>query len=98
MCRRDLEQSGEEESLSLEGDIGDGLILQRHISIPKDSPKVLRIDSSIIARSVGAGSGGYSRLVRMLHKQIYRHKFFALALCFNLSRSQDILGFDTVTF
>lgn len=58
--RRNLEQAGEEESLCMEGDIGGGLVFQRQISIFKD-PKVLRIDSSIIARSVGAGSGGFSR-------------------------------------
>lgn len=63
MFRRDLEQSGEEEALCLEGDIGGGLVLQRQLCIPKDARKVLRIDSNIIARSVGAGSGGFSRLV-----------------------------------
>lgn len=63
VVERNLEQSGEEESIFLEGDIGGGLILQRHISIPKDASQVLRIDSSIIAHSVGAGSGGFSRLV-----------------------------------
>lgn len=60
---RNLKQSGEEESLCLEGDIGGGLILQRQISIPEDDPKVIRIDSTIIAQNVGAGSGGFSRLV-----------------------------------
>ncbi|XP_042427481.1 alpha-glucosidase 2-like isoform X2 [Zingiber officinale] len=60
---RDLEQSGEEESLGMEGDIGGGLIIQRIISIVKRNPKILRVDSSIIARNVGAGSGGFSRLV-----------------------------------
>ncbi|KAL9250894.1 Alpha-glucosidase 2-like protein [Drosera capensis] len=60
---RDLEQAGEEESLKLEGDIGGGLSIARHIYIPKDNPKVLRIESGIIASSVGAGSGGFSRLV-----------------------------------
>lgn len=63
VLKRGLEQAGEEEDIVLEGDIGGGLILQRHIHIPKDSPKTLKIDSVIIARSVGAGSGGYSRLV-----------------------------------
>ena len=61
-CRRDLKQSGEE-SLSLEGDIGGGLVLQRQISIPENNLKVLRINSAIIARNVGAGSGGFSRSV-----------------------------------
>lgn len=45
----------------LEGKIDGGLVLQRQIYIPKDKPKVVRIDSGIIARSVGAGSGGFSR-------------------------------------
>jgi alpha-glucosidase len=60
-CRRYLEQSGEEESICMEGDIGGGLVLQRQISILKDNPKIVQIDSSIQARSVGAGSGGFSR-------------------------------------
>uniref|UniRef100_A0A0D9WY37 Uncharacterized protein n=1 Tax=Leersia perrieri TaxID=77586 RepID=A0A0D9WY37_9ORYZ len=63
VVRRYLEQSGEEESICLEGDIGGGLVLQRQISILKDNPKIFQIDSSIQARSVGAGSGGFSRLV-----------------------------------
>lgn len=61
-CRRDLEHAEEEESLILEGNIGGGLVLRRQISILKDNPKILQIDSGIIARSVGAGSGGFSRL------------------------------------
>ncbi|ONM53035.1 heteroglycan glucosidase 1 [Zea mays] len=60
---RCVEQSGEEESICMEGDIGGGLVLQRQISILKDNPKIVQIDSSIQARSVGAGSGGFSRLV-----------------------------------
>ncbi|XP_017702478.2 alpha-glucosidase 2 isoform X1 [Phoenix dactylifera] len=63
VVERNLEQSGEEESLCLEGDIGGGLIIRRQISIPEDDPKVVRIDSRIIAQNVGAGSGGFSRLV-----------------------------------
>ncbi|CAI0441947.1 unnamed protein product [Linum tenue] len=63
VIERDLVHAGEEESLMLEGDIGGGVILQRHVSILKDRPQVLQIDSGIIARSVGAGSGGFSRLV-----------------------------------
>jgi hypothetical protein len=45
----------------MEGDVGGGLVLERQISILKDNPKVFKIDSSIQARSVGAGSGGFSR-------------------------------------
>nr|XP_011465147.1 PREDICTED: neutral alpha-glucosidase C isoform X1 [Fragaria vesca subsp. vesca] len=63
VIERNLEHAGEQESLMLEGDIGGGLVLQRQICIPKNDSKVFRIDSSIIARKVGAGSGGYSRLV-----------------------------------
>lgn len=63
VIERDLKQAGEDESLLMEGDIGGGLVLQRCISIPKTEPKVVRIESSIIGRNVGAGSGGYSRLV-----------------------------------
>ncbi|KAF4378533.1 hypothetical protein F8388_022354 [Cannabis sativa] len=60
---RDLEHAGEQESLLLEGDIGGGLVMKRKIYIPKDEPEVFRIDSSIVAQNVGAGSGGFSRLV-----------------------------------
>ncbi|KAK4401016.1 hypothetical protein Sango_1207700 [Sesamum angolense] len=60
---RDLEQAGEVESLQLEGDIGGGLVLERQIYISKDNPRIFRIDSGIVAREVGAGSGGFSRLV-----------------------------------
>ncbi|KAL3500126.1 hypothetical protein ACH5RR_039219 [Cinchona calisaya] len=63
IIERDLEQAGEIESLKLEGDIGGGLVLRRGISFPKDDRKVFRIESGIVARKVGAGSGGYSRLV-----------------------------------
>ncbi|KAM4124060.1 hypothetical protein ACB094_01G203900 [Castanea mollissima] len=63
VIERKLEHAGEEESIMLEGDIGGGLALQRKIYIPKNDPKVFRIDSSIVARKVGAGSGGFSRLV-----------------------------------
>ncbi|OMO78676.1 Glycoside hydrolase, family 31 [Corchorus olitorius] len=63
VIQRDLEHAGEDESLLLEGDIGGGLILQRQIAIPKDNSKVFEVDSRILARKVGAGSGGFSRLV-----------------------------------
>ncbi|WCJ20544.1 heteroglycan glucosidase 1 [Euphorbia peplus] len=63
VIERDLEHAGEEESLELECDVGGGLVLGRRISIPEGDPKVLRIDSGLLARNVGAGSGGYSRLV-----------------------------------
>ncbi|XP_050232019.1 uncharacterized protein LOC126680835 isoform X2 [Mercurialis annua] len=63
VLERDLEHAGEEELLALEGDIGGGLVLRRNIVIPNDNPKILRIDSTIVAQNVGAGSGGFSRLV-----------------------------------
>lgn len=59
---QDLEQAGEIESLKLEGDIGGGLVLERLIYFPEDDPKVLMIESSIVARNVGGGSGGFSRI------------------------------------
>ncbi|KAJ0084383.1 hypothetical protein Patl1_29883 [Pistacia atlantica] len=63
-CRRDLvHDAGEEESLLLELDIGGGLVLDRKLTIPKSNPKVFQIDSNIKARKVGAGSGGFSRLI-----------------------------------
>ncbi|KAF5753750.1 putative alpha-glucosidase [Helianthus annuus] len=60
---RDLEQAGEIESLKMEGDVGGGLAIERNISISRDNPKVFNIDSSLVACNVGAGSGGFSRLV-----------------------------------
>lgn len=59
--RRGLEPAGDVESLNLEGDIGGGIVLQRQINFSNENPKVFRIDSAIVARSVGAGSGGFSR-------------------------------------
>lgn len=58
-----MEQEGESESLRLEGDIGGGLVMERFISLPKENSKVFRIDSGIVARAVGAGSGGFSRSI-----------------------------------
>uniref|UniRef100_A0A0E0AIX3 DUF5110 domain-containing protein n=1 Tax=Oryza glumipatula TaxID=40148 RepID=A0A0E0AIX3_9ORYZ len=50
VIRRYREQSGKEESICLEGDIGGGLVLQRQISICKKNPKIVKIDSSIRAK------------------------------------------------
>lgn len=61
LYRRNLEQAGERESLMLEGDIGGGLVIERQISFPEDYSNIFRIDSRILARTVGAGSGGFSR-------------------------------------
>lgn len=69
---RELEHAGEEESVILEGDIGGGLVLRRQIYVPKNAANVIQIDSSIIARSVGAGSGGFSRLYLKL-SLLYPH-------------------------
>ncbi|PWA54167.1 heteroglycan glucosidase 1 [Artemisia annua] len=60
---QDVEQTGVIESLKMEGDVGGGLVIERNISIPEDNPKVFKIDSSLVARNVGSGSGGYSRVV-----------------------------------
>lgn len=62
IIEQNLEQAGEKEALLLEGEIGGGLVMQRQISLPKDDANILQIDSSILARKVGAGSGGFSRL------------------------------------
>lgn len=70
LYRKIIAQSGENQSLSMEADIGGGLILERQISILKDSPKIVQINSGIIARNVGAGSGGFSRFVN--------HKFHSI--------------------
>ncbi|KMZ74955.1 alpha-glucosidase, family GH31 [Zostera marina] len=59
---RVISESGEDESMSMEADIGDGLIMQRQISILKDNPKIIEINSSIATRNVGVGSHGLSRL------------------------------------
>ncbi|GER26760.1 alpha glucosidase-like protein [Striga asiatica] len=61
VVERGMELAGEMESLQLEGDIGGGLALERQIYIPKDNKKIIRIDSGLVARKVGAGSGGFSR-------------------------------------
>jgi hypothetical protein len=60
VIRRYREQSGKEESICLEGDIGGGLVLQRQISICKENPKIVKIDSSIRAKQGADHSGGFS--------------------------------------
>ncbi|CAL5188371.1 unnamed protein product [Lathyrus oleraceus] len=62
IINRELEHAEEEESVVLEGDIGGGLVLQRKIYFPKNAANIIQINSSIIAHSVGAGTGGFSRL------------------------------------
>ena len=67
----------------LEGDIGGGLVLKRHIYVPKNVPNAIQIDSSIIARSVGAGSGGFSRLYLKL-PLLYPYNILIISLCDNI--------------
>ena len=61
----------------LEGDIGGGLVLQRKIYIPKNDPKVFRIESSIISHKVGAGSGGFSRFAMKITLSLSLFLFFS---------------------
>jgi alpha-glucosidase len=63
VVKRELAQMGGYEEIKMEGDIGGGLVLARDILLPEDSLNTTKITSSIVARSVGAGSGGFSRLV-----------------------------------
>lgn len=88
--RRDLQQAAEHESLVLEGDIGGGLVLQREISIPGSHPKVVRIESSIIARSVGAGSGGFSRYIIFSISGVFIEGMF-IANCIKLVISDRLV-------
>jgi hypothetical protein len=71
-CRHSLAAIDGEELLAMEGDIGGGLILVRDISVSKDSPDAMNITSRIEARSVGASSGGFSRLVKLRIRPLIR--------------------------
>lgn len=62
VVKQDISQMGGNESIFMEGDIGEGLSLQRHVVVSKDSPQLLQIKSKIIAKSKLAGSGGFSRV------------------------------------
>lgn len=64
------------ESLKLEGDIGGGLILERRIYMSQENPNIFGVDSALVARNVGAGSGGFSRL--FIYIYIYIHAIFFL--------------------
>ncbi|KAG6541415.1 hypothetical protein Mapa_017193 [Marchantia paleacea] len=59
------EQSEREgtDGVIMEGDVGGGLVMCRQIGGKGADSKIVQISSSIEARSVGAGSGGFSRLV-----------------------------------
>lgn len=61
--RKELTETESSHGILLEGDIGGGLAMIRHIAVANDSPKVLQITSSIEARAVGGGSGGFSRYI-----------------------------------
>ncbi|XP_024399119.1 uncharacterized protein [Physcomitrium patens] len=65
VVKRDMQALDGQEFVSLEGDIGGGLILARDVLVAKNNPDIVSINSRIEARSVGAGSGGFSRLVRL---------------------------------
>jgi alpha-glucosidase len=72
VVRHSLASLDGQELLSLEGDIGGGLVMTRDILVAKNSPDILNITSRIEARSVGAGSGGFSRLVRLRVRPLMR--------------------------
>ncbi len=60
-ARREMSQMEGQDALCLEGDISGGLALFREIILPQNSPDTVQISSKIVAKSVGAGSGGFSR-------------------------------------
>jgi alpha-glucosidase len=72
IVRRSVASLDGEELLALEGDIGGGLVMTRDILVGKNSPDKVNITSRIEARSVGAGSGGFSRLVRLRIRPLMR--------------------------
>ncbi|KAG0504780.1 hypothetical protein M758_N018300 [Ceratodon purpureus] len=72
VIRHSLAALDGQEFLAMEGDIGGGLILARDILVAKDSPDKMNISSRIEARTVGAGSGGYSRLIRLRIRPLIR--------------------------
>lgn len=72
VCRREVAELDGQESVSMEGDISGGLIMARDIVIPKESKDIVKITSSIQARSVGAGSGGFSRLVCLRIRPMFK--------------------------
>ncbi|KAH8966663.1 hypothetical protein BDL97_03G038000 [Sphagnum fallax] len=63
ISKREMSQMEGQDALCLEGDISGGLALFREIILPQNSPDTVQISSKIVAKSVGAGSGGFSRLV-----------------------------------
>jgi hypothetical protein len=60
-ARREMSEMEGQDALCLEGDISGGLALFREIILPQNSPDTVQISSKIVAKSVGAGSGGFSR-------------------------------------
>lgn len=64
-CRHLLETLDGQEFLGLDGDIGGGLVMSRDILVALKSPDKVNITSRIQAKSIGAGAGGESRVVRL---------------------------------
>ncbi|BBN14507.1 alpha-glucosidase [Marchantia polymorpha subsp. ruderalis] len=64
----------------MEGDIGGGLVMCRQIGGKGADSKIVQISSSIEARSVGAGSGGFSRLVCLRVHPSFKVANYELAL------------------
>eukprot|EP00850_Spirogloea_muscicola_P019887 SM000201S05943 [mRNA] locus=s201:234922:241590:- [translate_table: standard] len=63
VVKRTTTPKGVDSSVTMEGDIGGGLVLLRTIQVPSDNLHRLCISSSIEARAIGAGAGGFSRPV-----------------------------------
>lgn len=63
ILKREVTQMEGEDSVLMEGDIGGGLSMYRTISVPRDKCQQIQIKSSIVAKAVGAGAGGFSRVV-----------------------------------
>eukprot|EP00850_Spirogloea_muscicola_P006800 SM000033S12321 [mRNA] locus=s33:142660:151351:+ [translate_table: standard] len=63
VVKRTTTPKGVDSSVTMEGDIGGGLVLLRTIQVPSDDLHRLCISSSIEARAIGAGAGGFSRPV-----------------------------------
>eukprot|EP00271_Cylindrocystis_brebissonii_P002380 TRINITY_DN12974_c0_g1_i1.p1 TRINITY_DN12974_c0_g1~~TRINITY_DN12974_c0_g1_i1.p1 ORF type:complete len:810 (-),score=150.92 TRINITY_DN12974_c0_g1_i1:473-2902(-) len=50
-------------AVKMEGDVGGGVALVRQIELSTGAPHAIQIRSALEAKSVGAGSGGFSRIV-----------------------------------
>ncbi|KAL2620787.1 hypothetical protein R1flu_000992 [Riccia fluitans] len=78
--KKELLDSDGPEGVVMEGDIGGGLVMRRKISGNPSNPRAVQISSSIEARSVGAGSGGFSRLVCLRVHPSFKVSNYALAV------------------